>query len=129
MSILDWMDVIYLANSSLFTGYVVIKLLYLLIVRRGLTLLSRRMLIIVQFVILSDVLIGVTEVGVHYLLNQLTGNNPLNIDEYRHYVVAVHVVAVRGTMSVCLVMSITSQVAAILEFVTGGHWTRILFWR
>lgn len=124
MSILDWMDVIYLANSSLFTGYVVIKLLYMLIVRRGLTLLSRRMLIIVQFVILSDVLIGVTEVGVHYLHHQLTGNNPLNIDEYRHYVVAV-----RGTMSVCLVMSITSQVAAILEFVTGGHWTRILFWR
>jgi hypothetical protein len=116
MSILDWMDVIYLANSSLFTGYVVIKLLYMLIVRRGLTLLSRRMLIIVQFVILSDVLIGVTEVGVHYLL--------MNIDEYRHSVVAV-----RGTMSVCLVLSITSQVAAILEFVTRGHWTRILFWR
>mgnify|MGYP001342085045 FL=1 len=124
MSILDWMDVIYLANSSLFTGYVVIKLLYMLIVRRGLTLLSRRMLIIVQFVILSDVLIGVTEVGVHYLLNQLTGNNPLSINEYRYYVVVM-----RGTMSVCLVMSITSQVAAILEFVTGGHWTRILFWR
>lgn len=124
MSILDWMDVIYLANSSLFTGYVVIKLLYMLIVRRGLTLLSRRMLIIVQFVILSDVLIGVTEVGVHYLLNQLTGNNPLIINEYRYYVVVM-----RGTMSVCLVMSITSQVAAILEFVTGGHWTRILFWR
>ncbi len=124
MSILDWMDVIYLANSSLFAGYVVIKLLYMLIVRRGLTLLSRRMLIIVQFVILSDVLIGATELGVHYLHHQLTGNNPLNIDEYRHYVVAV-----RGTMSVCLVLSITSQVAAILEFVTGGHWTRILFWR
>lgn len=124
MSILDWMDVIYLANSSLFTGYVVIKLLYMLIVRRGLTLLSRRMLIIVQFVILSDVLIGVTEVGVHYLLNQLTGNNPLSINEYCYYVVVM-----RGTMSVCLVMSITSQVAAILEFVTGGHWTRILFWR
>lgn len=124
MSILDWMDVIYLANSSLFTGYVVIKLLYMLIVRRGLTLLSRRMLIIVQFVILSDVLIGVTEVGVHYLHHQLTGNNPLNIDDYRYYVVAV-----RGTMSVCLVLSITLQVAAILEFVTGGHWTRILFWR
>ena len=124
MSVLDWMDVIYLANSSLFAGYVVIKLLYMLIVRRGLTLLSQRMLIIVQFVIISDVLIGVTEVGVHYLLNQLTSNNPLNIDEYLHYVVAV-----RGTMSVCLVLSITSQVAAILEFVTGGHWTRILFWR
>ena len=124
MSVLDWMDVIYLANSSLFAGYVVIKLLYMLIVRRGLTLLSSRMLIIVQFVILSDVLIGATELGVHYLLNQLTGNNPLNIDEYRHYVVAV-----RGTVSVCLVLSITSQVAAILEFVTGGHWTRILFWR
>ena len=118
------MDVIYLADSSLFAGYVVIKLLYMLIVRRGLTLLSSRMLIIVQFVILSDVLIGATELGVHYLLNQLTGNNPLNIDEYRHYVVAV-----RGTVSVCLVLSITSQVAAILEFVTGGHWTRILFWR
>ena len=124
MSVLDWMDVIYLADSSLFAGYVVIKLLYMLIVRRGLTLLSSRMLIIVQFVILSDVLIGATELGVHYLLNQLTGNNPLNIDEYRHYVVAV-----RGTVSVCLVLSITSQVAAILEFVTGGHWTRILFWR
>ena len=118
------MDVIYLANSSLFAGYVVIKLLYMLIVRRGLTLLSRRMLIIVQFVIISDVLIGVTEVGVHYLLNQLTGTNPLSIDEYRHYIVIV-----RGTMSVCLVLSIISQLMAILEFVTGGHWTRILFWR
>lgn len=124
MSVLDWMDVIYLVNSSLFAGYVVIKLLYMLIVRRGLTLLSRRMLIIVHFVIFSDVLIGVTEVGVHYLLNQLTGTKPLSIDEYRHYVVIV-----RGTMSVCLVMSIISQVAAILEFVTGGYWTRILFWR
>lgn len=124
MSTLEWMDVIYLANSSLFAGYVVIKLLYMLIVRRGLTLLSRRMLIIVQFVIVSDVLIGVTEVGVHYLLNQLTGTNPLSIDEYRHYVVIV-----RGTMSGCLVLSIISQLFAILEFVTGGHWTRILFWR
>lgn len=124
MSILDWMDVIYLANSSLFAGYVVIKLLYMLIVRRGLTLLSSRMLIIVQFVILSDVLIGATELGVHYLHHQLIGNNPLSINEYRYYVVVM-----RGTMSVCLVMSITSQVAAILEFVTGGHWTRILFWR
>lgn len=124
MSALQWMDIIYPANSSLFSGYVLMKILYMLIVRRGLTLISRRMLVIIQFVIISDALIGVTEVGVHYLLNHLTGKNALSIDEYRYYVVIV-----RGVMTVCLVLSIVSQLLAVLEFITAGQWSRIKFWR
>lgn len=125
MSALQWMDIIYPANSSLFAGYVLMKILYMLIVRRGLALVSRRMLMIIQFVIISDVSIGIAEIGVHYILNKLTGNDAkLNIDEYRYYVVIV-----RGAMAACLVLSIVSQLMAILEFITAGQWSRIKFWR
>lgn len=125
MSALDWMDIIYPLNSGLFGGYVVVKVLYMIIVRRAITIISNRMLSIVKLIIVADVGIGLSEIGVHWLLSRMTGNSPpVNIDDYRYYVVIA-----RGAMAICLMLSVSVQLISILEVLTGGKWSKLLFWR
>ena len=98
MSVLNWMDIIYPADTALFSGYLVAKLSYLLIVRRSLVIVSQQMITLIQWILIFDCLLIVTELVVLYLLGKTTGRNPpLNIDEYRIYVTVT-----RGVMGVVL---------------------------
>lgn len=115
MSVLDWMDIIYPADVALFVGYLVVKASYGLIVRRSVAILSRRMVRLIQAIIVLDWLLALCEAVVLAMLATMTGNEPmLSIDRYR-----VYVALVRGAMGLILVGCIAVHALAIWEFLHG----------
>ncbi len=108
MSILQWLDIIYLADVLLCAAYIASKLSYLFIVRGRLALVPKPVLRWVQIVISVEIICWCIELAILFALSVMTGENPrFSIDEYRHYVAIARALQVLGFLTGTVITTIS----------------------
>ena len=98
------MDIIYPLCTALFGGYLLLKIVFLIYVKR-------------TWVVMFDAFILLTETVVLGLLAVLTGENPrMDIEQYRYLVTLT-----RGMMCVAIFMAMCATIRAIWLQVEKRH--------